>query len=340
MSMGSIHAIEQYLKDLLRIPTRTTYSKAEILAVESQDLSLGKSAISEEMIHRKIFPVPAPTGYAESIGKWVHLEDSNGTFRVKSSESQQRIQQAAKATTTRLSAEKDPAQILKREVKITLNKLSSGNLSKLGNQLFLLAKGQRQGGHLLTQGIFEKACREVKFTRLYAELCLYIEERFLDEGIVELNAQGYPISLLKIAIMKRCQAVFESSALGYQCDKTVVLGNVRFIGELYQVQLLNPRVVLECVRDLIDTRLRTMTRFKISELQLSEDRLEGVCFLLPLVLSVAGVHHLIDSLLHLLTRIKADRSDLSSRIKFLLLVRLTQNLLDEAAMGINKTASG
>jgi hypothetical protein len=308
------------LKAILNAVLRITYTKEQVLALKNHPLSLEHPTSSAAVISR---PVVQPQA-TRSSGEWVRRtssdERSNPIMRAQPTATEVQIQQAAKHTSARITASKDEEELLCRDIKITLNKLSPGNLVKLETKLFLLAKSQTRGSELLTAGIFDKACNEVKFTRLYAELCQLLERQFIEEGVVEVNAHGHPTSLFKIAIIKKCQEVFESSTEGNEAEKCKVLGNVRFIGELYKAHLLNPKVVLECVRDLIDVRLRTMKRFTISELHLVEDRLEGVCMLFPLVLEEAGIRPLIDSLLKLLTTIKEGRADLSQRIRYLLLV--------------------
>ena len=52
--------------------------------------------------------------------------------------------------------------------------------------------------------------------------------------------------------------------------KEKTLGNVRFIGELFNVNLITARIVLECVTGLLD----------LFESENNQDRLEGACLLL------------------------------------------------------------
>ena len=48
------------------------------------------------------------------------------------------------------------------------------------------------------------------------------------------------------------------------------LGNVRFIGELFKVNLISAKIVLECINGLLD----------LFESEHNEDKLEGACLLL------------------------------------------------------------
>ena len=52
--------------------------------------------------------------------------------------------------------------------------------------------------------------------------------------------------------------------------KEKTLGNVRFIGELFNVNLITAKIVLECVTGLLD----------LFESESNQDRLEGACLLL------------------------------------------------------------
>lgn len=308
---------------------RLRYSKAEILQVRSVPASQAADSLNPVVSSRRVL----------RVGAGGRLDQ--GHFRTPPSREEVLIQEAAKQTHARLTATRDEEQVLARDIKSTLNKLCAGNMPKLLTRLFDLAKSQQRGSELLTSGIFDKACSEVKYTQLYASLCQGLEREFLQAGLVESNAHGHPLSLFKKAIIKNCQVLFESST-SETMEKTKVLGNVRFIGELYRSHLLGPKVLLECIRDLIDVQLRSLKRFGISELHLDEDRLEGVCLLIPIVMETSEVAPQVNNLLKLLQRIREDRTDISQRIKFLLLVRASQNLIETVEghyLAMSRTAS-
>ena len=73
---------------------------------------------------------------------------------------------------------KDEEELMKRTVKVTLNKLSPANFDKLKVQLLEQAKLSEAGLLLLSRAIFDKACSEVKFTELYANLCQYLSREY------------------------------------------------------------------------------------------------------------------------------------------------------------------
>lgn len=292
-------AVEQYLKSLLGI-SRLQYTKAEIVQQRFFLLSLGTDYLDPKISLRRI------TRVDEAL-------PSPGNSKMK---------QAAKQTQARLVANRAEEEVLARDIRSALNKVCAGNMPKLLKRLFDLASSQPHGSQLLTFGIFEKACSETKYTQLYAALCQALDKAFLAAGLVDHNTHNHPISLFQKAILRNCQLLFESSTDRAETDKSKVLGNVRFIGELYKVHLLGPKVLLECTRDLIDVQLRTLKRFTISELHLREDRLEGVCLLLPIVMKTPEAAPQVHSLLKLLQKIWSDRWDISPRLKYLLLVSL------------------
>lgn len=74
--------------------------------------------------------------------------------------------------------EKDEEEKIKRSIKITLNKLSPGNFDRLKVQLLDLAKQSEAILLLLSRGIFDKACSEMKFTELYAALCQFLSHEY------------------------------------------------------------------------------------------------------------------------------------------------------------------
>jgi hypothetical protein len=108
-------------------------------------------------------------------------------------------------------------------------------------------------------------------------------------------------------------------------DRT--LGNVRFIGELYKVNILGQTTLLNCAWDLIDQRL-ARAKIRVEDLELNEDRLEGVNILLTTVrdkLSTsARVQETMNQMYEELRLIVDRRTDLSTKIRYRLL-----NLIEE-----------
>lgn len=110
------------------------------------------------------------------------------------------------------------------------------------------------------------------------------------------------------------------------------LGNVRFIGELYKQGVVSISTILNVSRELIDCRLM-YEKVEIGDLMLDDSRLESVNALLETVqgrfrasIKVKAVVGLIFKTLEGIVR---ERVDVSMKVRFRLMVRTRQNLLEE-----------
>ncbi|KAJ6458606.1 armadillo-type protein [Mycena vulgaris] len=137
--------------------------------------------------------------------------------------------------------------------------------------------------------VFEKATDEAMWSEMYARLCRKMMEQISpkvqDDGIK--NAEGKPIrggQLFRKYLLNRCQEDFERAmedkaakaanakstsegeASGESGDETVLysdeyyaaqkakrqgLGLIKFIGELFKLQMLTERIMHECVKKLL-----------------------------------------------------------------------------------------
>ena len=106
-------------------------------------------------------------------------------WRPVPTEDEKRIAEEAKRQTERIKAEKTEDEAIRRTIKITLNKLSPANFEKLKEQLLELSKQSDDNLRLMSQGIFDKAWSQPKFTQLYAGLCQYLDEYFANVSVAE-----------------------------------------------------------------------------------------------------------------------------------------------------------
>lgn len=104
------------------------------------------------------------------------------------------------------------------------------------------------------------------------------------------------------------------------------LGNVRFIGELYKQGIVSISTILNVSRELIDSRL-LHGRVEIADLVLDESRLEAANTLLETVQgrfrAGAKVKEVVALIFVTLGRVVKERTDVSMKVKFRLMVRTT-----------------
>lgn len=205
------------------------------------------------------------------------------TWRKPKTEEEEKISSKAKLYKMKLTGTVEEQEKIKRSIKSIMNKVLPTNINKLREQLLETGKQSVNNLIVLVQCIFEKACSEVKYTEMYANLCKYLRGEFEGFGFVELEKdQNYvKKNLFKYELLERCEMVFKQEAVEdytglsaeeikskMESNKKRTLGNFRFIGELFKVGLISERIVLQCVNELV------------SKDNLDEGKLEGACILL------------------------------------------------------------
>ena len=174
--------------------------------------------------------------------------------------------------------------VVQRKVKSNLNKMTPNNFDKISGQILAIAhqsKDETDGRSLrqVIQLTFEKATDEAHWAEMYAQFC----RRMLDSMSPEIkdesifDKKGEVIAggaLFRKYLLTRCQTEFEQ---GWKINlpekpegetkeavllsdeyyiaaaaKRRGLGLVRFIGELYKLNMLTERIMHECVKKLVD----------------------------------------------------------------------------------------
>lgn len=177
-----------------------------------------------------------------------------------------------------------PPDVVQRKVKSNLNKMTPNNFDKISDQILAIA-GQSKDetdGRTLRQVIqltFEKATDEAHWAQMYAEFCKRMLESMSPEikDLSVLDKRDNVVvggALFRKYLLTRCQEEFER---GWKIDlpqkpegepteavmlsdeyyiaaaaKRRGLGLVRFIGELYKLNMLTERIMHECVKKLVD----------------------------------------------------------------------------------------
>ncbi|RIA97814.1 armadillo-type protein [Glomus cerebriforme] len=175
-----------------------------------------------------------------------------------------------------------PIESVQRKVKALLNKLTLEKFDSISDQIIDYANKSRdeRDGRILREVIrliFEKSCDESNFCAMYAQLCRKMMER-VDPEIVDenvRNTEGKFVqggTLFRKYLLNRCQEEFEK---GWKVNiplpsnekgepdlmsdeyyaaakaKRQGLGLIRFIGELFKLNMLTERIMHECIKKLI-----------------------------------------------------------------------------------------
>jgi translation initiation factor 4G len=161
-------------------------------------------------------------------------------------------------------------EIRSKHIKAILNKLTPDNFERLLSQLLSFKYPNETSINNLATQILEKALTEPKFSEIYAELV----RRLLVDTIPENGLLSFPFyknSSSKIfyynirrALTIKCHLEFKRERkklldvkktmnLADLSDKARVrkLGNISFIGHLYQHGLLTRKIIIECISVLL-----------------------------------------------------------------------------------------
>ncbi|OMJ80492.1 hypothetical protein SteCoe_19241 [Stentor coeruleus] len=208
------------------------------------------------------------------------------TWRKAKTAEEQKISDRAKEYVRRFTVTVAEQEAIKKKVRVTLNKLSPNNQEKLSNEILETCKKSHDYLKLVVSGIFEKAWSETKYTQMYSSICKFLKSNFEDYKYPDIDSIGFLKSknYFKYELLYMCEETFkknpEENDLATLTEhkkqevldklKKKTLGNVRFIGELYNVNLITANIILECITGLLD----------LFEKDINEDKLEGACVLL------------------------------------------------------------
>lgn len=182
---------------------------------------------------------------------------------------------------------------LSTQVRGILNKLTPENFEKLSDELLKIELGSKvilKGVILL---IFQKALDELKYSRMYAQLCkrLSIEAQNFENSDKnkKLDQATYNSTFLSI-LLSVCRDKFENRASDFNAfstsnsdtansntspinqqngknsrddqldeeerkyiSKQKMLGNVKFIAELFTLEMLDDKILHKCIKELLST---------------------------------------------------------------------------------------
>ena len=181
-----------------------------------------------------------------------------------------------------IQADQGSPELVERKVTGLLNKLTMEKFTSISDQIITWAnKSEKEkDGRTLIQVIrlvFEKATDEATWSEMYARLCRKMMEQIStnvqDDAI--RNPEGKPITgghLFRKYLLNRCQDDFERGWVSIarieegrtegivlysdeyyaaQKVKRQGLGLIKFIGELFKLQMFTERIMHECVKKLL-----------------------------------------------------------------------------------------
>lgn len=220
----------------------------------------------------------------------------------------------------------DDEQLKQRQIKAILNKLTPQNFDKLFEQVKEVDIDSALTLTGVISQIFDKALMEPTFCEMYSKFCVD-----LAADLPEFNENNEKITFRRV-LLNKCQEEFERGEREQaEADRLEeegevklsneereekrikarrrMLGNIRFIGELYKMSMLTERIMHECIKKLLG-------EFQYPD----EEDLEALCKLMSTIghmIDRAKARVLIDGYFDRMMKLSNDQK-LSSRLRFLL----------------------
>lgn len=156
-----------------------------------------------------------------------------------------------------------------QQLRLQINKITERNYSKLLQKLF---ETHDYSGFLLEKlawFIYDRATMHHSFSEMYAKLCVDLKSRFVETQKNEIA------KVFRVLILEKCEKAFYrqevvegNELIDAETKRRVKLaGNVKFIGFLFQLKFISPRVIHECFQ------------VQLNEHSLSDESIETFCLL-------------------------------------------------------------
>jgi len=180
---------------------------------------------------------------------------------------------------------------LMKEARSILNKLTMTTFEKLAKDLANVEIRAAEDLRGIVSIIFDKALEEGHFCKMYAELCNYLKDHlpeFQDDADPALGETKVKKVTFKRCLLNKCQEEFEradrydeandqetlhleqaAKAAKTRRVRIRMLGNIKFIGELFAQRILNEKIMHDCVKKLLESK--------------EEDTIECLCKLMATV---------------------------------------------------------
>ena len=164
-------------------------------------------------------------------------------------------------------AEKDPIRF-----KITehLNKLTVDNYKITAQDIYQIIEKDIESQEKFLDVLFNKSVNEKAFVKLYAKLCKDFDKKLPQKAPIKEEKKGDKVkksnSMMRSKLLDKCKEIFKiennekfDSYIKVQDPderntklKKFVLGNVNFIGELINIQILSKKIVRQCLNNLFE----------------------------------------------------------------------------------------
>eukprot|EP01091_Cochliopodium_minus_P014307 TRINITY_DN4830_c0_g1_i1.p1 TRINITY_DN4830_c0_g1~~TRINITY_DN4830_c0_g1_i1.p1 ORF type:complete len:710 (-),score=307.13 TRINITY_DN4830_c0_g1_i1:57-2186(-) len=167
-----------------------------------------------------------------------------------------------KSNRQRPKEEVDENEEVIKQVRDWLNKLTFETFNKISGKIQTSIDNIDTLRNIV-KVIFDKAVTENFFCSLYAELCKILQDKFPSFTYIDENNTEKEETFKKY-LLNTCQKEFEKTTqepegLSKQefedwrvLNKRLTLGNIRFIGELFKLEMLGSNIMHICIKQLLE----------------------------------------------------------------------------------------
>lgn len=157
--------------------------------------------------------------------------------------------------------QKDPIRFQLTEY---LNMLTVDNYDETSQKILEIIKDSLEYQEKFLDVLFIKAVNEKAFVFLYAKLCKEFDKVLPQKNTKNVTPPKKPTSMLRVKLLDKCREIFKIQN-NEKFDeyikvsdpeerelklKRFVLGNVNFIAELINIQILSKKIVFQCIKNL------------------------------------------------------------------------------------------
>ena len=162
---------------------------------------------------------------------------------------------------------KDPIKWNLREL---LNMLTKDNYPETKSKIFEVIKENIEYQEKFLDVLFQKAVHEKSFVKIYAQLCKELDkelpQRTTSKDEKKNGVKKKSTSIMRTKLLDKCRAIFQIKN-NEKFDefikvkdpserenklKKFILGNVNFITELINIQILSKKIAPQCINNLFD----------------------------------------------------------------------------------------
>ena len=161
-------------------------------------------------------------------------------------------------------ASKDPKRF---QITEHLNILTVDNYKQTSENIYEIIKDDIENQEKFLDVLFNKSVNEKAYVKLYAKLCKDFDKRLPQKAPKkeDKNPKKKPTSMMRVKLLDKCRQIFKiennekfDEYIKVQDPiereiklKKFVLGNVNFIGELINIQILSKKIVSQCLNNLL-----------------------------------------------------------------------------------------